>query len=304
VFATFGFVGMCFLYLAFCEALPDGDRRLYRLLLFLTPTLWFWPSSVGKEAFLLLCIGATAYGFARLIRGHLLGALLTGLGLWGAAVVRPHIALMLLIGMVAALPPTFGRRARVGDPRQRRPLASVLLPLLVLLALPALLGAVERFFDITGLNVDSAIEVRDEVARRTSGGGSEFTPPDTSNPIGLLQGLATVVARPFPWEASGFQALASAEIVLLGTILVVAAARRGKALVRALAQRWPRFALAYVLAFAWAFSVVSNFGILARQRSLMMPLLFVLFAAAKRPVPSEAADDRTSSVQSPNRVAA
>ena len=63
-------------------------------------------------------------------------------------------------------------------------------------------------------------------------------------------------------------------------------------------QRWCRFSLAYVLVFAWAFSVVGNFGILARQRSLMFPLLFVLIAAYPSrtsgpartdPVPVEAA---------------
>ena len=42
-------------------------------------------------------------------------------------------------------------------------------------------------------------------------------------------------------------------------------------------------AVAYVLAFAWGFSAVGNFGILARQRSLMLPFLFVLAAAACRP---------------------
>ena len=62
----------------------------------------------------------------------------------------------------------------------------------------ALLGSVETFFDIDGLNVDSANEVRDEVVRRTSQGGSEFTPPDTSTPIGMLQGVVTVIARTVP----------------------------------------------------------------------------------------------------------
>jgi hypothetical protein len=286
VFSAMGFVGLCLLYLAFCEAHPPGDRTLYRRLLFLTPTLWFWPSSVGKEAFLTLCIGGVAYGFALLLSGRLHGALLAGLGMWGAIVVRPHIALMLLVGAAVALPPDLAAPPPAEDGRIRgRPIARIVLPLLVLVAIPASLGAAETFFDIDGLNLDSAAEVRDEVTRRTTTGGSEFSAPDTSNPIGLSVGLVTVVARPFPWEASGFQALAALEGACLGAIIVVAAWRRRSVLLRALSRRWPRFAFAYVLAFAWGFSAVGNFGILARQRSLMLPLLFVLAAAARRPPP-------------------
>jgi len=283
VFSAMGFVGMCLLYLAFCEAHPTGDRTLYRRLLFLTPTLWFWPSSVGKEAFLMLCIGAMTYGFARLLTGHLLGALPTALGLWGAAVVRPHIALMLLIGAAVALPPAPAPRGAVAGSSRGRPIARLLLPLLVLLAIPAILGAAETFFDIDGLNLDSATEVREEVTRRTSTGGSGFTAPDTSNPVGLTVGLVTVVARPFPWEASGFQALAALEGACLTVIIVVAMWRRRRGMLRALGQRWPRMAMAYVLAFAWGFAAVGNFGILARQRSLMLPFLFVIVAASRRP---------------------
>jgi hypothetical protein len=283
VFSAMGFVGMCLLYLAFCEAHPTGDRTLYRRLLFLTPTLWFWPSSVGKEAFLMLCIGGMTYGFARLLTGHLLGAVPTGLGLWGAAVVRPHIALMLLVGAAVALPPAPAPRGVARDTSRGRPVARLLLPLLVLLSIPAILGAAETFFDIDGLNLDSATEVRDEVTRRTSTGGSEFTAPDTSNPIGLSVAVVTVVARPFPWEGTGFQALAAVEGTCLAVIISVAIWRRRRGLLRALGQRWPRMAMAYVLAFAWGFAAVGNFGILARQRSLMLPFLFVVAAAARRP---------------------
>ena len=282
VFSAMAFVGICFLYLAFCEALPNGDHTLYRRLLFLTPTVWFWTSGVGKEAFLVFCIGAMAYGFARLVTGHLLGVVLTGFGLWGTVVVRPHVGLMLLLGAAVALPPAV-RSLRAGSDEPRSgPFARLVLPLLVLLALPASLDSAEHFFQIEGLNLDSAIEVREEVVRRTSSGGSEFAPPDTNNPIGLTLGVATVVARPFPWEASGFQELAAAEGVVLLTVLSIAAWRRRARLARSLGERWVRFSVAYVIAFGWAFSAVANFGILARQRSLMLPFLFVLVCAATR----------------------
>ena len=294
VFSCMGFLGLGFLYLAFCEAHPIGDRTLYRRLLFLTPTLWFWPSSVGKEAFLMLCAGAMAYGFARLLSGHLLGAVFTGLGLRGAGVVRPHIALMLLVGAAVALPPG----PPVNDPREsggpRWTFARIVLPLLVLVAIPASLGAAESFFHIDGLNLDTASEVRDEVSRRTTTGGSEFSPPNTNNPAGLAVGLVTVVARPFPWEASGFQLLAAVEGAILAVIAGVAIWHRRHGMLRALTQRWPRMAMAYVLAFAWGFSAVGNFGILSRQRSLMLPFLFVVVAACRPRVVEDAPRPRVA----------
>ena len=43
------------------------------------------------------------------------------------------------------------------------------------------------------------------------------------------------------------------------------------------------FAAAYVLLFAFAFASINNFGILARQRVQMFPLMLVLLALPPRP---------------------
>jgi ABC-type spermidine/putrescine transport system permease subunit II len=39
------------------------------------------------------------------------------------------------------------------------------------------------------------------------------------------------------------------------------------------------FVLAYVVMFAIAFTVIGNFGILVRQRTMLLPLVFMLLAA-------------------------
>jgi hypothetical protein len=49
---------------------------------------------------------------------------------------------------------------------------------------------------------------------------------------------------------------------------------------------WLVFAVVYTLAFVIAFSGFSNFGILARQRVLMIPFFLVLLALP-RPLPKE-----------------
>jgi hypothetical protein len=281
VFSLFGFIGLICFYLAFCEAFPEGDRRLYRLVLFLTPTLWYWPSSIGKEAFMLMCLGGATLGAVRLFSGRTSGVVLGGLGLWGTYVVRPHITLMFFCGFaLAALP--FGRMtARI---RGSRRWVSVVLTVVAFAFVPAAIASVEELLKLDDLNVDSAETAFDEVTRRTSQGGSEFTVGSTFSPAGFGVGLVTVLLRPFPWESPGAQGLlSSAEMVVLCGILGIAAFHRARGIWAQRSNRLLRLCVGYTIAFATAFASVGNFGILARQRSLLLPFVMAVVACAKRP---------------------
>src|SRR5258705_3183465 len=81
VFAWFSFLGCYLFYRAFRTAFPDGDGRRYALLVFFFPTLLFWPSSIGKEAFMILGLGAAALGTAQLLVGRFRGLVWLALGL-------------------------------------------------------------------------------------------------------------------------------------------------------------------------------------------------------------------------------
>ena len=54
-FSWLGFWGLFLFYRAFTIAVPVGRRRSYALLLFFLPSLVFWPSSIGKEAWMMFC---------------------------------------------------------------------------------------------------------------------------------------------------------------------------------------------------------------------------------------------------------
>jgi hypothetical protein len=277
VFSFLGFIGMVLFYVAFCEALPRGDKRLYRWLLFLTPTMWYWPSSIGKEAFMLLCLGAAAFGAARLFGGHLSGVVIGGLGLWGTIVMRPHMTMVFMVGLLFALPSLTRRNEATG----RRWVAR-LAPLLLLVLLPSAVGAVEEFFGLDKLDADTAEEITTEVMRRTAQGGSEYATADPFTPAGMVVGTGTVLLRPFPWEARGVQGLVSAaEIAVLAVVAGATLWRRRSGLLEAFRRRYVRLAIGYVLAFGSAFAAVGNFGILVRQRSLLLPLAFVIVASTR-----------------------
>lgn len=280
VFSFFGFVGMLLLYLAFCEGVPDGDHRRFRLLLFLVPSMWFWPSSIGKEAFMLLCLGAVALGVSRLYRGAISGVVPLALGVWGVIVLRPHYALVALAALAVGVLAPAGRRTHGARGGGRRALLSrVAAPLALVIAVPFAVGAAERFFGIDNLDVDSTEEFFTDIDRRTSQGGSEFAAPDPNSPIGYPVAVVTGLFRPLPGEVSGASGAISS---LEGASTLFITGRclwRGRGhLRRAVRIRFALFSLAFVGVYCYVFASIENFGIIARQRSLVLPFLFVVLA--------------------------
>ena len=93
-FSWLAFLGLFLFYRAFHLAVPGGRSRTYAKLLFFLPSMLFWPSSIGKEAWTVFTLGIAAFGAARLFagRGHARGIALFVLGLAGTAAVRPHFA--------------------------------------------------------------------------------------------------------------------------------------------------------------------------------------------------------------------
>ena len=67
VFSWIGFWGLFLLYRAFTIGVPEGSRRSYARLVFFLPSLLFWPSVVGKEAWMVFGLGLAAFGGARLL---------------------------------------------------------------------------------------------------------------------------------------------------------------------------------------------------------------------------------------------
>lgn len=275
VFAILSFVGAYLFLRAFQLALPDGNHRLYAVLVFFTPTMVFWPSSIGKEAWLVFALGVAAYGAARVLRRARFGYLMATIG--GAAVflVRPHMGALFALAFAGAF------TLRFRDPSVRQTAAAWLLGLLVI-GIGAGYVAVnfgEELPRIDGAEEATFNAVTEETIRRTSTGGSEFDSRPVRNPVDFLHAAVTVPFRPFPTEGHNRQAqLAGLEGALLFGLILLALPRL-TALPRAvLRQPYVAMATAYTIGFIIAFSNVGNFGILTRQRAQLLPFLFVLLA--------------------------
>jgi hypothetical protein len=279
LFTWLGFIGCYLFYRAFVTAMPDADHHRYALLIFLWPTLLFWPSSIGKDCWLLFTLGIAALGAARILARRRGGYSLFVLGLLLGSFVRPHVSLLLVVAFAVAL--LVGRRQQRPDALNAGTIGKIA-GLLVILVLGAVLATRTADFlnanDISG-SVDTAIA---QAGTRTSEGGSAFVPADPTNPIGYAKAAVTVLFRPFPFEAHGLESIAtSVEALLLLGLILVSWPRLRSVPRRLRSDPYVTLALGYTLAFIFAFGTIANFGILARERSQVVPFVFVLLALPK-----------------------
>jgi hypothetical protein len=289
LYSWLGFWGMFYLYRAFVIAVPEGNRRSYARLLFFLPSMLYWPSSIGKEAWMLFCLGLAAFGTARLLTGRpWRGLALAGTALWLGALVRPHVTGMAALALVAAY--------LVARPPRRLGALGPVVKLFALIALLAvaglLLGKASSYLLEKGIDPqDGVSNVLGESARRTGQGGSSFNAPTAiGSPAKLPLAVVTILFRPFPFEAHSAQvAVTALESTLL--LCLTVARRRGvwQALRHPRRRPYVAFVVVYSLLFVFAFSSIANFGILARERTQVLPFFLVLLAVpAVRRVPGQA----------------
>jgi hypothetical protein len=277
-YSWLGFWGLFWFYRAFVLAVPDGRKRLYAGLLFFLPSLVFWPSSIGKEAWMVMTLGLAAFGAARFLTGATYrGLVLAGSGLFLAAIVRPHVAALLGIGMAVAY--VFHRPSE-----HLRELAPILkfFALGVLAILSVLLFLKTEDF-VEGSHVDSSGSISDTLEstrERTAQGGSSFSPPSvTKKPYLLPFAAITVLFRPFPQEAGNSQGLVAAlEGVVLGGLSLMLIRWMFAALGSVRRRAYAALAIAYTTLFVIVYSSIANFGILTRQRVQVLPFYLVLLA--------------------------
>jgi hypothetical protein len=277
LFGLLAVVGSYFWYRAAVTAVPHIDRRLLLIFMLFAPSIVFWPSSLGKDALMQLSLGGAAWATALLLTGRFLQALplMAGSG-WLMWVVRPH--LLALVTVAAAVPYFVGQVTHQAGALVRRPAGMIAVGLLVLFTVTA--GA--NYLGIEDLSVSAVQAELDETTERSSKGGSRYEHGGNSlNPINLPAGLVTVLFRPFPWEAgSGFQLLASAESMVLLLLFLFRFESIKLAVVRARVEPFLLFCWTTLILSAMAYSAFANFGLLNRQRSLILPALYVLIAIA------------------------
>jgi hypothetical protein len=279
IFASISFFGQLLLYAAFRHSFPARHLKWYAALIFFWPTMVYWPSSIGKEALMILWIGIASYGVARLLKGYNPAwVFLIAIGLAGGGVIRLHMSLLLAGGLVMAL--LLGKAPAVQGAQVRR--FGLLGAAGVGLVVVAVFTAADFGVDLTAAaSVEAATDevgnVLSGVESQTDKGGSAVTGSAVTSPADLPEAILRVMFRPLPNEATNIQSLASS---LEGTILLLVFILRLPWILRNMfrMRRTPYaiFAFLYTGGFIIAFSAILNLGILARQRSQVIPFFLAL----------------------------
>lgn len=267
VFSLASLLGVWLMARAAAQDPDDLEFERYGLLLACSPSLCFWPCSVGKDAIIILGLGMIVRGYVGRHARPLWIILAAGLAL--VAAVRPHLAAMAGVSLVAAeVIPGDGRGWSVGR--------AVKLLFLSGCAIMLVIQMGESFaFDPTELA--SLEDFIDHAAHQTLDGTT----------IQMNSGLArfvlapvNVLCRPFPWEAHNIGAvIASFELLGLWGYAWLHRRRLTHSLRTFHHHRATRFALPCGVLMAIAFGLTFfNLGILARQRVAPFSLLLAVFA--------------------------
>lgn len=273
VFTMLAFVGQVVFLLGVRSSLNEKQFRLLSLVVMFSPTLAFWPSSIGKESLALFGIGFGVYGASRLYDRRWGGIGPVLLGFFAVGMVRPHVAMVLLAGLLIGL---FARRAHT---RGRMATHAVVLVVVVIGSM-WMAGASADLFGLDKLDGISDVSAALDFAQeRTSQDEARFAAARVSSAADYPWAAVTVLFRPFPWEAPNAFAMISALESMVLAALLVRAIPGFLAQGRQLVQRGQLlYAVAFVSVFIFLFSAIGNFGILSRQRAQVIP--FVLLIAA------------------------
>lgn len=282
-FTWIGFWGIYFFYRAFCLACPQGDRLRYALLVFLLPSLLFWPSSIGKEAWMMFTLGLASYGAARVLVGARGGFVITIAGLAGTAVVRPHVSAIFVVSLIVAYvlrrPPT-GRTVV-------RPISKLVGITLLGITLVLVLGQVQKVLGVDRFDQQAVVQALNRAQSQTAEGGSVYAVrPSTNLSITRFPGaVVAVLFRPFPWEAKNAQGfIASLEGSAILVLVLVSWRRVVNGIRSSLRQGYVLLSCCYSVLFTYGFSSFSNFGVLTRQRVQVFPFVLLLLALPKNAV--------------------
>ena len=282
VFAFLSFVSLVLFYRAFRIALPNGDHRRYAWLVLFFPSLLFWTSEIGKDSLISLGLGLGALGGAKVLMRARGGYPLLAAGLALTALVRPHVALMLFAGLAIAYP--------FSKAKQLSPLTPIVkvAQFLVLVAGGLLLARVTaHFLGLHSLSASSIEHVLQQNAYNSGSAarnqvgqfGSSEAASTSLSPLALPKDFYYTVMRPLPFQAHGLTQLASSAENSLIILLIAVSFRRLASALRSM-RRHPYLLASLIYSLLWVllFASIGNLGILARERTSLLPFLFVLIS--------------------------
>jgi Dolichyl-phosphate-mannose-protein mannosyltransferase len=274
VFGIFSYWGQYLFYKSFCLGFPKENRRSAALFLFFLPSVVFWTATIGKDAVVFFFIGLCCYGFVKMSHSSQPSALLIVLvSLGGVMLVRPHVAGMLAISMGVAYLITNSRGGSMGVA-----VKSIGVPILLITSV-YFVSQASSFLDLN--DVGGTKHVLEHAAQKNL----QVEGTKLGSSLGYrLSAAPLLLFRPFPWEVRNPQmAVASIE----GFALMIFFWRRRRTVLPTLrrCRKDPFFLFSwiYLVQFSFLFAgAMTNFGLLARERDMLIPVAVMIFLSTPR----------------------
>ncbi|MFY0592599.1 hypothetical protein [Roseivirga sp.] len=255
-------IGLMYFAKVFFRAYGGSDYRTYLLWLLLYPSLWFWTANISKDAWIVFGAGLFLTGMVD--RNQKQSLPIMGLGLFWCFLVRPQLAAMLAFALAGSYFLVSLKKLTVKN---------------VFILSVAVIGAV---YFLSVLGVQDVTEVTDfavDQRRKSSYGGSEIT--IGGGPLAFIQAPMNILLRPFPWEVGGFlQIISFLDIYIIWFLIF----KNRKSVIRSLRMlrkdRLIAFCFVFVALFALGAGLaLVNLGLIARQRIILYPFMFMIIYA-------------------------
>lgn len=278
LYATLAFFGQMLLYAAFRNSVNPRRLKWYCYPLFFLPAVGYWPASLGKESLMFLGIGLAAYGASELFRRvGIRPILIIAAGLAFAGGIRPHVSALILGSLALTLVLAKSRTGLGLSPAMK------FMSVLVIGAGSVFLV----FFAAANFNIDLSGDLGAEVDAfvtnvegNTTKGGSSVEGGAVSSPQEIPGAALKVLFRPLPYEAHNMQAMASAlESTVLLLITLWRLPKIAKSMRRVRNDPYVLLSLIMTFGFVIMFSPFLNLGLMARERSMILPFLAVVVIA-------------------------
>lgn len=275
-FSILSLIGIYLIVRAFHESFPEVRMEKYGRFLIFCPSLCFWPSSIGKDALAIFAIAFVVYGY---VSKTGIKWIPIAIGLLISFCIRPHLAGLLVCALAAAH----------WTEAKRKGVLFFFQGILILAVGTFIAYQAMNSFGLEGAGVE---DVESFVSKHTIDGRATV---DSSGmgPARFAVAPINLLFRPFIWEGSGGTFLSALE-VLVFWIFVWRRRKRISLAIRAWRQhRILRFTSLFSLLYIFVIGmVIFNFGILVRQRTLIIPFLLIWLE-----VPSPAQKTRTEEIE-------
>ncbi|WP_340153112.1 hypothetical protein [uncultured Marivirga sp.] len=263
LFSAVCFAGLVLLFKAFRKNyfFLDQANLLFWVLLF--PALWFWTSTIGKDAFMFLGMGVVCMG----IHNKRLNYIYIIVGLAILYAFRPPTAYVAVLALSSFF------ILNIKDNWLIR-IFKITAGIVVIILLANYLSdqwGVEEFSN------QELTELQSGTLRNNEYGTGVLD--EKAGGIGSIpQGIVDVLARPFLWEIRNV--LTAAAAIEINAVLLLLIIKR-KSFMRfvkdSLSHRLSTFVLAFVFIYVVTVGLFeNNIGLIARHRSIIFPFLFLM----------------------------